>query len=1233
MDRHALWTIVRTALRVNLRRLTTWVFAAVFVALSFLLYGGGLRIGGMTASGVRLAANSDYAVAAMLGAFSFLLMHFTATLTGDPIVRDVRLGVGPLVWTTPLERRTYVLGRFLGGYLSLLALYAVFVGALWLGQLFEFDATDVLPFRSAPYLRFGLLFVVVTTFFVGAVSFALGTLTGNMKVVYITVTGFFIGFFLVLRALDDQHLRWLAYWEPSGMTWLAERVAKSRGNAWLNQHPIEVDAGFLLNRLALVVLGVLALRHAVRRFEPREVSAELGGEIRPGAGRRLVAWLRGRQRRVADGYTNWVGPARVAEVVPRPDGPVLFLHQLAASLATELRLLLAERSLWIAAPMIVFFCAVDVAGFTGPFQVPVYPVSSEYVQQMATPLLILLAGTTIFYTGEVFHRDAAHGVRGLLHATPVRAAALLGGKLGAMLVCSAAMIALTAATAMVSQAVTWWLLDRPVRVELAPYAAVLGRVVLPAAACLCALSLAVNVLVRGRYAAYFTLLALAGLYVWRVLDRDLSLVENPLLIGQWGWSDLTGLEPFARRLALHHAYWLGALGALLALASLLLGRTGAPLSRQLSRARLRRRWATSTGLVLLAALALGSALRIRAAEREHAGGADPEATRLRLEQDYGALVHAPRLTWRRVDLEVDLHPERGALDVRGEAVLVNDGPEPVETARFTVDPRTVIRTFRLERQARAHSLDEGVLEVPLTAPLARGDSTRLALDWSVEVSPGVPARGGAGGPFVHARASFLSSFAPHVLPLCGVSPSLFLEDAERRRELGLPELDLLPPARAGEAWVPGLLGVDRPFDLRLAVSVPRGLAVVSAGELVERRVEGPREVFVWQSAEPLTSFPLLAGRWEVERRGDDEILHHPSHAYNLETIGAALSDGRASFERWFGPYPHRALRVVEFPRLSSFAQSYPTVMPYSESIGFLSNYRHSPDYVDVTYFVTAHEVAHQWWGHIAPPGAREGAEVLTESLAEYSAMALLGETRGEEAHLGFLRREEDAYLRRRDPDEERPLLELDHGQPATAYNKGCLVLHMLERRIGREALLGALRAHAERWRRRPGDGPRSHATLPDLLAELRAAHRGLDLEDFYEHWFERVDVPDPALLTALLRSEGRTWSIDFTAADLAPAPRDGRGPRPRLELCVEAVAGAPGEPGYRVGPSLRLVFEPGEIVRGTLACDFRPDALVLDRWHEVIDFDRTNNRLEPEAGPTADAPQRPEADAATARRP
>ena len=1220
----ALATIVAATLRMNLRRLTVWIFAAVFLLIVWALYRGGMSFGGMTTTGVKLGTNSEYAIAAILGAFSFFLMHFTATLTGDPVVKDVRFGVAPLLRATPLDKRTYLLGKFLGGYISLLSIYGVFLVALALGQLLPPEADKVtLPLRLLPYIKFAILFMLVPTFFVGAMSFAIGTLSGSMKMVYIVVTGLLVLWFLVVGLLADDHLRTLAYLEPSGQAWLAEKVAKSRGNAWLNANPIQIDLGFALNRLALVVLGVLALAVTIWRFEGDGADVEYEGEVRPGRLARALAWALGRHREIDDRYSNWSGAGSIPMVAPAPRGLRLWFAHLRASTVTELRLLAAERSLWIIVPIMVLLSVFTTGSAAGPFNVPVYPVSSEFAYRILEPMLIMLLGTSIFYTGEVFHRDDASGVRGILYATPVANSALLLSKFAAMFCLAVGMVLVTFATAIVTQAIQWYLLDGSFYLDTRPYAELGLRILVPAIVVICGTSLIVNVLVRGRYLAYFSLIFLAGLYVWLFAEGHRSLLANPLMLGHIEYSDMTHLEPYHRALQLRDAYWGSLMGFCLCLACWFMrrgdGANWGSLREHLTRTYfLRRTGLFAIGLSCLASsLWFGRAIHAEGTLRGTRG--QSELDQLALEDAYLAELHGPSLSYESIDVEVDLWPALGTLDVRGTLLLTNHYPDALDRARFTVDPLFDIRRFELSRQRGEYTLDRGVLTVEFDPPLRQGEQVSLALDWSGSINPGISRDSGQQSTFIHDSATFINSFGPQVVPVPGISSALFLTDPERRRDHGRAELVLLRDRSGG--FAPGVMGSLKPFSLRASIEAPAHQTVLCAGERISelpspRGAQRRRHLF--ESSEPLYSFAILAAEYELRERGDDQVWFHPPHTYNVETVLDALADSRAFYGESFGPYPHRRLRVVEFPRLASFAQSYPTLMPYSESIGFLTNWRDDSRFVDATYFVTAHEVAHQWWGYITNPGASPGAQVLIESLAEYSAMVLVDERRGEREHLIFLKREEDAYLRRRDPDRELPLAELQFEGQELWYNKGCLVLHMLECQIGRERMLQGLASYVARWRHDPEKvGPGvppgrrfpmlSHPTIEDLLESLRSAHAGQDLEWFYQQWFREVTIPDMALVgEPLLRSEGGSWSVEFEAANL------GEGSMPvRVELVQgtwradEQDSMREGE--YQVSPPLRLFLEPGQTARGTLSATFEPDAIVLDRGYECLDFDRTNN--------------------------
>jgi ABC-2 type transport system permease protein len=138
--------------------------------------------------------------------------------------------------------------------------------------------------------------------------------------------------------------------------------------------------------------------------------------------------------------------------------------------------------------------------------------------------------------------------------------------------------------------------------------------------------------------------------------------------------------------------------------------------------------------------------------------------------------------------------------------------------------------------------------------------------------------------------------------------------------------------------------------------------------------------------------------------------------------------------------------------------------------------------VDLTFFGTAHEVAHQWWGGQVRPAYAKGRAFVSETLANYSAMLVTEKVLGPAEARRVYDYQMNRYLERRgETGNDAPLLEVDD-LPHVSYGKGAVAMYTLRENIGAEAVNGALRRFLEKYR---GSGP-PYATSLDLYAELRA---------------------------------------------------------------------------------------------------------------------------------------------------
>jgi hypothetical protein len=71
------------------------------------------------------------------------------------------------------------------------------------------------------------------------------------------------------------------------------------------------------------------------------------------------------------------------------------------------------------------------------------------------------------------------------------------------------------------------------------------------------------------------------------------------------------------------------------------------------------------------------------------------------------------------------------------------------------------------------------------------------------------------------------------------------------------------------------------------------------------------------------------------------------------------------------------------------------------------------DDVDLTYFVTAHELGHQWWAHQLIGAQVQGSNMMSETLAQYSASMVIQQKYGKDYMHKVMRQFLDRYLRGR----------------------------------------------------------------------------------------------------------------------------------------------------------------------------------------------------------------------------
>src|SRR5687767_6516175 len=125
-----LGAVFQNEVLLNSKRVAPYVLMILFAAHAALWSRRGPAIS------LGWAMNSDYYIFRNLLGFSFLLglPIFNAVIMGDSVIRDFRLGIDPLIFSKPISRAEYLLGKFLGNFFVLVCCQSVFVLTLFVLQ-------------------------------------------------------------------------------------------------------------------------------------------------------------------------------------------------------------------------------------------------------------------------------------------------------------------------------------------------------------------------------------------------------------------------------------------------------------------------------------------------------------------------------------------------------------------------------------------------------------------------------------------------------------------------------------------------------------------------------------------------------------------------------------------------------------------------------------------------------------------------------------------------------------------------------------------------------------------------------------------------------------------------------------------------------------------------------------------------------------------------------------------
>lgn len=349
-------------------------------------------------------------------------------------------------------------------------------------------------------------------------------------------------------------------------------------------------------------------------------------------------------------------------------------------------------------------------------------------------------------------------------------------------------------------------------------------------------------------------------------------------------------------------------------------------------------------------------------------------------------------------------------------------------------------------------------------------------------------------------------------------------------------------------WYPHTGDTDRArYDVTL--HWPAKLDLVAAGHRVDGGEEdGGRRRFERRRLEhPTFGFSFEVGRFKTltARAGHvdislslDPLIYPALTKEGREEILSTVVDALAFFEETFGPYPLDELAVVTAPR--AFSQGF---------LGFvtLSTFNMTETDWWTVYLgfedrrtVIAHELAHQWWGHmVAWESYRD--QWISEAMANYAAVlyarkrlvgqkksVIIGPTSGWQSALT------STSADGRPIESLGPLVlgeRLESSRSGTAYEaivykKGAVVLDMLSRYYREDSFLEILRKVVE--------AVSFHAVSTETFIALFERLSGQDLDGFARQFIYGSGLPDVYYTYDFAPTPEGKWLIQGVARQESP---------------------------------------------------------------------------------------------------
>ncbi|MGY3794652.1 M1 family aminopeptidase [Aquimarina sp. 433] len=1068
------YEIFKFELKYRMQRPETYVFFGFL--LLFSIVGVDFIFQGVETGLMKM--NAPMIIAKTMGAITGIFMIMVSMIMGVPVLRDYQYHTEALLFTNPIKKLDYLLGRFLGSLSVLLFIFTgVLIGMMIGSQMPWHKEEEMLAFQILPYIQSFVVIVIPTLFFGAATFFVTGMLSKKMLVVYTQGIVVFV-LFLLTKAIKNEYVQGLL--DPFSLTTLTQ-YAKEYSVSELNSLAITFNGILLHNKLLWMVLGIGILSYGYYKFSFSSLTKKP---------KRILK----KTVKKSKNYTN------TSLLMPNMSIHLDFRAQLIQLYELSkfyILSLVKEASFWAIVLCGMIIIMINSVNLGTVYEVNSYPETHFIIAELQEMSMYFFIIILLFYSGELIWKERNNKQYLLNDATPISDVITLASKFIALQSIYVILMLSLIGIGILFQAFSGYY-----KFELEVYFSGFFIEIYPFFMLYTFVTFFFQVISKNKYLGIFLTLIFflltIGLEVFGITHSLFKFGGKPL----GTYSVMNGYGHFLKPYVWVKAYWI-VFGVIIFVISTLLLNRGVAISlpsriKTISKRITKPIKYTSMALLLVFFMLGGYIFYNTNILNTYWTANEQQTFRMEYEKTLKRFEYIPQPKITAVDLNVELYPENRSYEINGTYTLQNTTKEPIHEVHIQklIASHVSLDTISFQGGAIANTAYQKFEYTiyTLSKPLAPSDS--IEMKFTQSFAPKGFEEDHSDTQIVHNGTFFNNS----ILPTLGYHKKYELRDHDVREEFGLATKTSKAEISDTKELVNARSGSDSDgILLQVRMGTSKDQTAIAPGNLIKQWKEDERNYFIYQTEQPIINFyAITSAKYEViqdqwtstettTKPVDLEIYYDKNHFYNLDRMMSAMKTSLSYFSKHFSPYQYAQLRIMEFPRYAEFAQSFPGTVPFSEGIGFVLDIDDKTD-VDMAFYVTAHEVAHQWFGMQIEAANVQGQNFVLETLSQYAALMVLQQQYPKEKVTQFLALQEELYHEKQRKAISEPSLALVTNEDFVYYHKGALAMYKLQQEVGEESVNLALHRFISDWNTHNGKiktKTNRYATSQDVLDYFR----------------------------------------------------------------------------------------------------------------------------------------------------